>query len=345
MPRLLEVRHLETRFFTQDGIVHAVNDLSFHVDEGETLGIVGESGSGKSISMLSVMGLIPTPPGKITRGEVLFEGRDLLKVSAEAMRQIRGNRIAMIFQDPMTSLNPVLRVSRQLTEALQLHQKMTADQARSRAIELLQQVGIPAAADRVDNYPHQFSGGMRQRVMIAMGLSCSPKLLIADEPTTALDVTIQAQIVELIKQLRDQLKMAIIWITHDLAFLAGLADRIMVMYAGQVVEQASRQDLYKNPRHPYTIGLLQSIPRLDEDCRETLQAIEGLPPSLVNYPQGCPFAPRCRFAIERCSSENPLLESIGPDHTVACWVKPEGETILVGSTPEQVLLQRYSDQG
>ncbi|MFS8896754.1 ABC transporter ATP-binding protein [Synechococcus sp. R3-13] len=328
MARLLEVWRLETRFYTQDGVVKAVNGSSFHVDEGETLGIVGESGSGKSVTMLSVMRLIPTPPGKIVGGEVLFAGQDLLKLKESEMRRIRGNQIAMIFQDPMTSLNPVLPVGQQIAEALQLHLGMTPAQARQRTIELLQMVGIPAAAERVDHYPHQFSGGMRQRVMIAMGLSCRPKLLIADEPTTALDVTIQAQIVELIKALREEIGMAIIWITHDLAFLAGLADRILVMYAGQIVEEAPLHQLYKNPRHPYTIGLLQSIPRLDERRREKLQPIEGMPPDLVNYPKGCPFAARCRFVIDRCWSENPELESVGSQHAVACWVKPEGKAHL-----------------
>ncbi|MDX2271133.1 MAG: ABC transporter ATP-binding protein [Cyanobacteriota bacterium] len=330
MGRLLEVSHLQTRFFTQDGVVQAVNDVSFTLEEGETLGIVGESGSGKSISMLSLMRLIPSPPGKITQGSVRFEGHDLLTLSEAQMRRIRGNKIAMIFQDPMTSLNPVLRVSRQIMEALQLHCGMSAEQARQRAIELLELVGIPAARERVDHYPHQFSGGMRQRVMIAMGLSCRPRLLIADEPTTALDVTIQAQIVELIKQLRDEIGMAIIWITHDLAFLAGIADRILVMYAGQVVEEAPLHALYKTPRHPYTIGLLQSIPRLDAARPVRLQPIEGLPPDLIHYPQGCPFAPRCRFAVERCQQEDPPLEAVEPQHHVACWVKPEGSQYLEG---------------
>lgn len=325
MTKLIEVRDLETRFFTQDGVVRAVNGVSFHVNEGETVGIVGESGSGKSISMLSIMRLIPSPPGKIIGGEVIFEGRDLLKLDDEAMRKVRGNRIAMIFQDPMTALNPVLTVERQITEALRLHLGMNKQQARERAIALLQLVGIPAAQERIRSYPHQFSGGMRQRVTIAMALACNPKLLIADEPTTALDVTIQAQIVDLIKRLRDEIGMAIIWITHDLAFLAGLADRIIVMYAGQIVEQAPLKELYHNPRHPYTIGLLESIPRLDEKHRERLKPIEGLPPDLIHYPKGCPFAPRCRFAIEQCWEENPSLESVGENRKVACWVKPEGE--------------------
>lgn len=328
MARLLEVRNLETRFYTQDGVVHAVNGVSFHVDEGETLGIVGESGSGKSVTVLSIMRLIPSPPGKITNGEVIFEGRDLLKIDEEEMREVRGNRIAMIFQDPMTSLNPVLTIEKQITEALELHLGMNHQQARRRAIELLEMVGIPAAAQRIDDYPHQFSGGMRQRVMIAMGLACNPRLLIADEPTTALDVTIQAQIVELVKRLRDEIGMAIIWITHDLSLLAGLADRIIVMYAGQIVESAPTAEIYRNPRHPYTIGLLQSIPRLDEKRRERLTPIEGLPPDLIDYPKGCPFAPRCRFAVERCFEEDPPLERVGPGHEVACWVKPVGEEVL-----------------
>ncbi|NEO70799.1 ABC transporter ATP-binding protein [Moorena sp. SIO3H5] len=323
MSPILDLRNLETRFFTPAGTVHAVNGISFQVNQGETLGIVGESGSGKSITALSIMGLIPSPPGKITNGEVIFEGRDLRKLSEGKMRKIRGNRIAMIFQDPMTSLNPVLKVERQITEALRLHQGMSREQGRSRAIELLELVGIPAAAERISNYPHQFSGGMRQRVMIAMGLACNPQLLIADEPTTALDVTIQAQIVELVKKLRQDIGMAVIWITHDLALLAGLADRILVMYAGQVVEQASVMEIYKNPRHPYTIGLLNSIPRLDEQRQERLQTIEGLPPDLTNYPQGCPFAARCPFVIDKCWQNDPTLELVSVDHKVACWVKPE----------------------
>jgi oligopeptide transport system ATP-binding protein len=327
MSRLLDVRNLETRFFTQDGVVHAVNNVSFHVNQGETIGIVGESGSGKSVTMLSIMRLIPMPPGRITSGEVMFEGRDLVRLSEDEMREVRGNRMAIIFQDPMTSLNPVLTIERQLTEPIELHMGMSRKQARERAIDLLNLVGIPAAAERISDYPHQFSGGMRQRVMIAMGLATTPQLLIADEPTTALDVTIQAQIVELVKRLREEMGMAIIWITHDLALLAGLADRIIVMYAGQIVEQAPLHTIYNNPRHPYTIGLLQSIPRLDEKIRARLRPIEGLPPDMVNYPTGCPFRPRCPFAIEQCL-EDPPLESVGPEHFAACWVKPDGNEIL-----------------
>jgi len=317
---LLEVKGLKTQFFTQDGVVKAVNGISFHVDEGETLGIVGESGCGKSVSVLSVMRLIPQPPGKIVDGEVIFEGRDLLKISDEEIRQIRGNRIAMIFQDPMTSLNPVLTIGRQISEALELHMGMSRQEARKRSAELLSMVGIPQAADRLDDYPHQFSGGMRQRAMIAMGLACDPQLLIADEPTTALDVTIQAQIVDLVKRLRDDLGMAVIWITHDLGVVAGLADRVMVMYAGFAVEEAPVKEVYGNPRHPYTIGLLGSLPRLDEVREEKLRSIEGLPPDLIDLPEGCPFAPRCVYAIDKCREERPELEPVGPRHRIACWV-------------------------
>jgi len=320
MAPLLEVKELETRFYTQDGVVKAVNRISYYLDEGETLGIVGESGSGKSVGVLSVMRLIPSPPGKITNGEVLFEGRDLLKVSDEEIRSIRGNKIAMIFQDPMTSLNPVLTIGRQIGEALQLHLGMDKAQARDRTVELLEMVGIPSAADRVDNYPHQFSGGMRQRVMIAMGLSCNPQLLIADEPTTALDVTIQAQIIDLVKRLRDEIGMSIVWITHDLGVVAGLADRVVVMYAGRIVEEASVRELYANPRHPYTMGLLGSIPRLDEDRPEKLQSVEGLPPDLIDYPQGCPFYARCQFRLDKCLEAPPPLESVGVGHKAACYV-------------------------
>jgi len=320
MTPLLDVRDLETRFYTRDGVVHAVNGISFYVDSGETLGIVGESGCGKSVSVLSVMRLIPSPPGKIEGGEVLFDGRDLLKVSDEEIRRVRGNKIAMIFQDPMTSLNPVLTISKQVGEALQLHLGMSKKEARDRTVELLEMVGIPGAASRVDDYPHQFSGGMRQRVMIAMGLSCNPQLLIADEPTTALDVTIQAQIIDLVKRLQDSLGMAIIWITHDLGIVAGLVDRMVVMYSGYVVESANVNDVYGDPRHPYTLGLLRSIPRLDAGLKEKLTPIEGLPPDLLNPPKGCPFEPRCGYRIERCREEPPKLREAEDGHRVACWV-------------------------
>ena len=319
MPTLIEVRDLKTEFHTQDGVVHAVNGVSFAVDEGETLGLVGESGCGKSVSMLSVMRLIPMPPGKISSGQVVFQGQDLLKLSDEEMRQIRGNKISMVFQDPMTSLNPVLTVGTQISEALELHLGMTKEQARHRTVELLKMVGIPEAESRVDDYPHQFSGGMRQRVMIAMALSCSPQLLIADEPTTALDVTIQAQIVDIVKRLKRELGMAIIWITHDLGVIAGLADRINVMYAGYVIETANVKEIFANPLHPYTLGLLGSIPRLDEYRKEKLTPIEGLPPDLVNMPKGCPFYDRCRYRTDRCANENPPLASVGVRHWAACW--------------------------
>jgi len=329
---LLDVRNLRTEFATQDGIVHAVNGVTFIVEEGETLGLVGESGSGKSVSMLTVMRLIPMPPGRIPSGEVLFQGTDLLKLSGEEMRQIRGNKIAMVFQDPMTSLNPVLTIGTQITEALELHMGMNKEKARKRAVELLKMVNIPEAERRLDDYPHQFSGGMRQRVMIAIGLSCSPQLLIADEPTTALDVTIQAQITDIVKRLKRELGMAIIWITHDLGVIAGLADRINVMYSGYIVETAPTKELFANPLHPYTVGLLGSIPRLDEGRKEKLTPIEGLPPDLVNLPVGCPFYDRCRFRTEKCLQENPPLMSVGVKHWAACWnyedVRQQRDVIL-----------------
>ncbi len=316
---LLDVRNLTVRFYTQDGVVHAVNGISYQVGEGETVAIVGESGCGKSVGVMSLIRLIPQPPGKITDGEVWFEGQNLLELSEDELRHVRGNRIAMIFQDPMTSLNPVLTIGYQISEALQLHLGLSRSEARQRAIELLKMVGIPDAEKRIDDYPHQFSGGMRQRVMIAMGLSCNPKLLIADEPTTALDVTIQAQIIDLVKRLRDELGMAVIWITHDLAVVAGLAQRVLVMYAGQIIESGNVHDVYHDPRHPYTLGLLNSIPRLDKVGRR-LEPIEGLPPDLLALPKGCPFAPRCRFRIDRCLEENPTLTPVAPSHEVACWV-------------------------
>jgi oligopeptide transport system ATP-binding protein len=317
---LLEVRDLKTQFFTQDGVVKAVDGVSFYVDEGETLGIVGESGCGKSVSVLSVMRLIPQPPGKIVGGEVLFDGQDLVTMSDDEIRRVRGNKIAMVFQDPMTSLNPVLTIGRQIEEALELHMDMNKNEARKRTAELLSMVGIPEAEARLDDYPHQFSGGMRQRAMIAMALACNPALLIADEPTTALDVTIQAQIVELVKRLRDDIGMAIIWITHDLGVVAGLADRMMVMYAGHVVEEAPVKEVYADPRHPYTLGLLLSLPRLDVIRAKKLTSIEGLPPDLIALPPGCPFEPRCVYAIDKCREVRPELEPVGPKHRIACWV-------------------------
>jgi oligopeptide transport system ATP-binding protein len=317
---LLDVQGLETQFKTSDGVVHAVNGVTFGLAEGETLGVVGESGCGKSVTMLSLLRLIPSPPGEITAGKAIFFNQDLLKLSNEEIRYVRGAQISMIFQDPMTSLNPVLTIGLQLEEPLMLHLGMTRKQARERAAELLGMVGIPNAADRLGDYPHQFSGGMRQRVMIAMALSCSPQILIADEPTTALDVTIQAQIVELVKRLRDELGMAIIWITHDLGVVAGIAQRVVVMYGGLIIEEATVNELYANPQHPYTVGLLGSLPRVDETERQRLFSIDGLPPTLYEKPKYCPFAPRCKWAVERCWNENPPFEEISPGHRLACWV-------------------------
>jgi oligopeptide transport system ATP-binding protein len=270
--------------------------------------------------MLSVLRLIPSPPGKTVAGTAMFHGQDLLKLSDDAIRSVRGDQIAMIFQDPMTSLNPVLTIGRQLEEPLELHMGMNRQQARDRAAELLGMVGIPKAKDRLGDYPHQFSGGMRQRVMIAMALACNPQILIADEPTTALDVTIQAQIVELVKRLRDEIGMAIIWITHDLGIVAGLAQRVIVMYGGYIIEEAAVEELYANPRHPYTLGLLGSLPRLDDSEYHRLISIEGIPPVLYQLPTSCPFAPRCKYGVDRCLKENPRLEMVVPDHRVACWV-------------------------
>jgi oligopeptide transport system ATP-binding protein len=320
MAELLQVRDLQTSFFTQDGEVKAVRGVSFDLNEGETLGIVGESGSGKSVTALSIMRLIPWPPGKIVSGEIRYRGDDLLKYSNEEMRHIRGNEISMIFQDPMTSLNPVMTISRQIGEMLRLHMGMTDKQARTRTVELLKMVGIPSAEQRLDSYPHQFSGGMRQRVMIAMALSCNPKLLIADEPTTALDVTIQAQILEIIKRLKSEFNTAVIFITHDLGVVAGLCDRVIVLYGGRVMEEAPTLNLYKDPRHPYTLGLLKSVPRLDEDRKERLEPIPGMPPDLVNPIPGCPFYPRCTFREDSHRDNMPPLRDVGPGHQVACFI-------------------------
>jgi len=320
MTPLLEVKDLTTRFYTMDGVVHAVNGISYTLEEGEALGIVGESGCGKSVSVLSVMGLIPDPPGKIVAGQVLYQGQDLLKLGDKEMQRIRGKDIAMIFQDPMTSLNPVLTIGRQISETLIVHLGASQEQARRRAIELLDLVDIPQAADRIGDYPHQFSGGMRQRAMIAMALACNPSILIADEPTTALDVTIQAQIVDLVKGLRHKLGMAVIWITHDLGVIAGLVENLIVMYAGFIVERGNVDDIYADPRHPYTQALLKSLPRVDRTSEEKLATIDGLPPDLLGLPPGCPFTPRCERAVERCRQANPRLEPVSSDHEAACWV-------------------------
>ncbi len=317
---LLDLRNLVTRFYTDDGTVHAVNGVSYTLEEGETLGVVGESGCGKTVHALSIMRLIPSPPGKIEDGEINFAGRDLMKISEREMRHVRGAEIAMVFQDPMTSLNPVHTVGFQIVEALKLHQGMGDKAAENRAAELLDMVGIPDAHQRLDDYPHQFSGGMRQRAMIAMALSCNPQLLIADEPTTALDVTIQAQIMDLVKRLQDRLGMAVMWITHDLGVVAGLAETVNVMYAGYIVERGPVKDIYASPRHPYTIGLLGSLPRLDEAPGTKLTSVPGLPPDLLVLPPGCPFADRCAYAEDHCVEEMPPLEETDqPGRTVACW--------------------------
>jgi oligopeptide transport system ATP-binding protein len=316
---ILDIQNLRTEFDTEEGIVHAVNGISYTLNQGETLGIVGESGCGKSVSVLSVMRLLQEPPAKITADKIDFFGRNLMELSETEMEDLRGGQIAMIFQDPMTSLNPVLTIGFQLAEPLKLHLKLSDQEANNRAEELLQTVGIPDARDRLDDYPHQFSGGMRQRVMIAMALSCNPALVIADEPTTALDVTIQAQIVDLVKELREIFDQALIWITHDLGVVAGLAERVIVMYAGYIVEDALIDDLYANPSHPYTKALLHSLPRIDGHRAEKLDTIKGMPPDLIGLPSGCPFAPRCRYVTDYCWEVNPTLTEISPHRKVACW--------------------------
>ena len=330
MANLLEVKDLATHFFTQDGVVKAVDGISYNLAEGEVLGVVGESGCGKSVHALSIMRLVANPPGRTVGGEILFEGENLLNMDDSEMRHIRGNRIAMVFQEPMTSLNPVLTIGRQLTETLELHQNMARQEARSRAAELLQTVGIPDAESRLSDYPHQFSGGMRQRVMIAMALSCNPRLIIADEPTTALDVTIQAQILELMRDLAEEFGTAMVIITHNLGVVARYAHRVVVMYAGKIVETGTAHDIYRNPRHPYTLALLNSVPRLDATERVRLDAIQGLPPDLVDLPQGCSFAPRCKYAYERCTQETPILVETDTNHTSACWRHDELTELAAG---------------
>ena len=334
MATLLEVKNLTTHFFTDNGVVEAVDGISYSIDEGEIVGIVGESGCGKSVSALSIMRLIPDPPGKIVAGEVIFDGQDLLKLSHSGMRKVRGNNIGMIFQEPMSSLNPVLTVGRQLTETLELHLNMSATAANDRARELLEMVGIPDAEQRLKDYPHQMSGGMRQRVMIAMAISCDPKLIVADEPTTALDVTIQAQILELMQRLSTELGTAMIIITHNLGVVARYAKRVIVMYAGSIIEEGTSRQIYYDPRHPYTLGLLRSVPRLDEREGGRLQPIDGLPPNLIGLGEGCKFAPRCRYAIERCVTETPELtpmDEVTPPHLAACWRAAELPELVAAS--------------
>ncbi len=322
---VLAVSNLTTHFNTQDGVVHAVNGVSFELRPGELLGVVGESGSGKSVTMMSLLRLIPMPPGEIVEGSATFEDVDLIELEDDELREIRGGKIGFIFQDPMTSLNPVLTVGRQIGESLVRHTGISKRAAREPAAKLLEMVGIPDPEQRLKSYPHELSGGMRQRVMIAMALACSPKVIIADEPTTALDVTIQAQIIEEVKNLRQELGTAVVWITHDLAVVAGLADRVMVMYGGKVVEEAKVHDLYADPRHPYTQGLLASLPRLDQKGQELI-SIKGQPPNLLSEPTGCSFAPRCDHAFERCREEVPVLRVTGDEHRVAChWDATTGQ--------------------
>ena len=320
MPPLLQVKDLRTYFYTEEGLVKAVDGVTYDVQEGETLALVGESGCGKSISALSLLKLIPIPPGRIVSGEVLFEGDDLLKLDEGDIRKIRGNRISMVFQEPMTSLNPVLTIGNQMTEALQLHLKLDRQAATARAIQLLEMVGVAEADRRITDYPHQFSGGMRQRVMIAMAMACNPKLLIADEPTTALDVTIQAQVLEVMARLSREFGTAVIIITHNLGVVARYADRVNVMYAGKIIETSTAENVYDDPRHPYTLGLLRSVPRLDEVMEEKLIPIEGLPPDLGHLPEGCAFYERCTFRIDKCRTEYPPLVLVSDNHYAACWV-------------------------
>ena len=319
MPHLLEVTDLATSFQTEAGKVHAVNGISYVIDPGGSIGIVGESGSGKTVSVLSIMGMLPTPPARIESGTALFNGRNLLDLSSEERRKIRGREIAMVFQDPMTCLDPVLTIGQQMSEGMQEHFGISRKEADDRAVELLSRVSIPNARDRLKDYPHQFSGGQRQRVDIAMALSCNPTLLIADEPTTALDVTVQAQIVEMVLRLQEQLGMAILWITHDLGILAGLVQQIMVMYSGLIIEKAPTIALYEHTAHPYTLGLLDSLPSMDLDSHKKLIPIEGRPPNLLAAPTYCPFAPRCRWAKELCWLSVPPLMEVEPGHTSACW--------------------------
>ncbi len=324
MAKLLNVKNLKTYFYTDDGVATAVDDVSYDVDKGDTLGLVGESGCGKSVSALSIMRLIPDPPGKIVGGEILFKGKDLLKISEKEMRNIRGNDIGMIFQEPMTSLNPVFTCGNQIEEVLILHQKLTKAEAKEKAIESLNLVGIPAPEQRYNEYPHQLSGGMRQRVMISMALACNPEILIADEPTTALDVTVQAQILELINKLQHELGMGVIIITHDLGVIAEVSKRVAVMYASKIVEYGDVNDIFGNPKHPYTIGLLSSIPNINKR-KSRLSTIDGSVPFPTNFPAGCHFCTRCTFADEKCWNEEPTVVNFSSNHTAACWKLNEVE--------------------
>ncbi len=332
MAKLLEIENLRTYFFTEEGVVRAVDGVTWHLDEGETLGLVGESGCGKSVTAMSILRLVQNPPGRIVDGSIIFEGQDLLQVDDAEMRSIRGNRIAMVFQEPMTSLNPVLTIGQQIKEAITLHLGLQDAESTARAVELLEMVGIPEADSRLSDYPHQFSGGMRQRVMIAMALSCNPKLLIADEPTTALDVTIQAQILEIMARLSKELGTAVLVITHNLGVVARYADRVNVMYAGKIVESGTAIDIFKRPRHPYTVGLMASVPRLDETEKVRLATIEGQPPLLIQPIEGCSFEPRCDWAIDKCVTGPPPLEEKEPGHMAACWRNPGTDERTVEDT-------------
>ena len=316
---LLQVEDLHTSFYTSRGVVRAVDGVTFHVDVGETVGVVGESGCGKTMTALSILRLVPDP-GRIVSGKILFRGQDVTKMTDEEIRNFRGNDVAMIFQDPMTSLNPVTKVGAQIEEAMTAHDRFQVQQARSRVVELLKRVRVPAADSRVKDYPHQFSGGMRQRAMIAMGLSNEPAVLIADEPTTALDVTVQAQIIQLMKQLNRELGTAMVLITHNMALVASLCQRVIVMYAGRIVEEGPVDQIFKSPQHPYTWSLLRSVPRVDESQKARLVSIKGLPPDLSNPPPGCKFHPRCPFVIDKCKVEEPELSSVGVEQLARCWV-------------------------
>ena len=317
---ILQVKDLKTYFTVDEGTVKAVDGVSFDLHRGETLGIVGESGSGKSVTNLSIINLIQTPPGKIVGGQVLFHGQDILAMSSNEIREIRGNKISMIFQDPMTSLNPFLRISTQMVETIVLHQKLGKEEAKAKAIEMLKLAGIPAPEKRIDQYPHQFSGGMRQRVMIAMGLSCNPEILIADEPTSALDVTIQAQILELMQDLTRKLGTAVILITHSLGVVAGMCNTICVMYAGRIVERGKTEEIFDSPKHPYTIGLIRSVPRLDQETRGRLYSIPGQPPNVIDLPDCCPFYPRCDKAMDICKKKYPPVATFENEQSASCWL-------------------------
>ena len=320
---ILKVDNLKTYFNTDDGIVKAVDGVSFELNKGEMLGIVGESGSGKSVTNLSLMKLIPSPPGKIMSGSAMLDGEDIFKMNDAEIRKLRGNRIGMIFQDPMTSLNPFLRISTQMIETIVLHQDLDKEAARAKAVEMLEMVGIPHPEKRINDYPHQFSGGMRQRVMIAMALSCDPEILIADEPTSALDVTIQAQIIEVLQELCRKMNTAVIMITHDLGVVAGICDTVCVMYAGLIVEKGTNDEIFKDPKHPYTQGLIKSVPRLDKPNVDRLYSIEGQPPNVIDLPECCPFHPRCEKAMDKCKNTYPPVKSLGESREVRCWLYEE----------------------